>query len=300
MNDRGLLFLHALTSLHPGTGTALGVVDLPVQRERHTQWPIIPGSSIKGVLRDRCRVAVRNGGSLEEANRDANLVRAFGPPGEDKGLSAGALAFTDARLAAFPVRSARGIFGWITCPAVLERMNRDLSMAGHSGISVPAFTNVAGKALLRESSPLLLSDRKHVLLEEFQFERIGDIGPLGRELGAICTKDQATRDRLETHLLVLADDDFTHFVQHATEITARIALDYETKTVKDGALFYQEFLPSESLFYSVVLSAAGRIGAGQAFEFLRNHLPSVLQIGGNETTGKGICAAYLSVAVEAK
>ncbi len=29
----GLLFLHAQTAIHPGSGTALGVVDLPVQRE---------------------------------------------------------------------------------------------------------------------------------------------------------------------------------------------------------------------------------------------------------------------------
>ena len=36
MSDKALLFIHALTGLHPGSGTALGVVDLPVQRERHT------------------------------------------------------------------------------------------------------------------------------------------------------------------------------------------------------------------------------------------------------------------------
>src|SRR5437879_572508 len=34
-----LLGIHALTSLHPGSGTALGTVDLPIQRERHTHWP---------------------------------------------------------------------------------------------------------------------------------------------------------------------------------------------------------------------------------------------------------------------
>ena len=40
-----ILGLHAQTSLHPGSGTALGTVDLPVQRERHTLWPTIPGSA---------------------------------------------------------------------------------------------------------------------------------------------------------------------------------------------------------------------------------------------------------------
>lgn len=54
MSDKTLLFVHALTGLHPGSGTALGVVDLPVQRERHTDWPLIPGSSLKGVMRAEC------------------------------------------------------------------------------------------------------------------------------------------------------------------------------------------------------------------------------------------------------
>src|SRR5260221_14740243 len=79
-----LLFLHAQTGLHPGSGTALGTVDLPVQRERHTQWPTIPGSALKGILRDRCRETAKakpeHGGSRKRANEeDAELVAAFGP-----------------------------------------------------------------------------------------------------------------------------------------------------------------------------------------------------------------------------
>ena len=59
--SKTLLFIHTLTRLHPGSGTALGVVDLPVQRERHTQWPLIPGSSLKGILRDACRESIKDG-----------------------------------------------------------------------------------------------------------------------------------------------------------------------------------------------------------------------------------------------
>ena len=53
MQPDRLLFLHAQTGLHPGSGTALGAVDLPIQRERYTQWPVIPGSTLKGILRVR-------------------------------------------------------------------------------------------------------------------------------------------------------------------------------------------------------------------------------------------------------
>ncbi len=39
---------------------------------------------------------------------------------------------------------------------------------------------------------------------------------------------------------------------------ARVRLDYDTKTVADGALFYEEYLPPETLFYSVVLANGAR------------------------------------------
>ena len=38
-----LLGLHALTSLHPGSGTARGDGRPARAAQRHTQWPTIPG-----------------------------------------------------------------------------------------------------------------------------------------------------------------------------------------------------------------------------------------------------------------
>jgi CRISPR-associated protein Cmr4 len=93
-NVGAILYLQALTPLHPGSGTALGTVDLPVQRERHTNWPVIPGSSVKGVLREASPKELRQ--------------RLFGT-GDSDGTSAGALSFTDARLLALPVRSLTNV-----------------------------------------------------------------------------------------------------------------------------------------------------------------------------------------------
>ena len=45
-------YIHALTALHAGTGQGVGVVDLPIAREKSTGLPIVPGSGIKGVLRE--------------------------------------------------------------------------------------------------------------------------------------------------------------------------------------------------------------------------------------------------------
>ena len=50
-----MLFLHALSPLHAGTGQGAGAIDLPVAREKATGLPYLPGSSLKGVLRDACK-----------------------------------------------------------------------------------------------------------------------------------------------------------------------------------------------------------------------------------------------------
>jgi CRISPR-associated protein Cmr4 len=95
--------------------------------------------------------------------------------------------------------------------------------------------------------------------------------------------------------------DFTHFFRHATEVVARVGLDYERKTVKAGALFYQEFLPAETLFYALVIANPSRYdkrpgSAADMLQYLAGRLPddTVLQIGGDETTGKGLCLVRLS------
>ena len=38
----------AHTPIHAGSGSETGIVDLPIQRERHTAYPKIEGSSMKG------------------------------------------------------------------------------------------------------------------------------------------------------------------------------------------------------------------------------------------------------------
>jgi CRISPR-associated protein Cmr4 len=273
MPSNALLYLHAITSLHPGSGTALGVVDLPIQRERHTGWPVIPGSTIKGVLRDACR---RKNGD------DPLLEVAFGKGGE-KDSYAGALSITDARVLAFPVRSLKGVFAWVTCPQALRRHQRDADMAGQP-VKLPALAGVGeGKALAAEKCPLRTSQGK-IVLEEFVFEHV----PAALDLfGALPVEDRP-------RVAVLDDSEFSYFVTNATEVTARIGLNAETKTVKSGALFYQEFLPAETLLYSIVLGAASHkpeevMPAEAILGHVFQQLPEYLQIGGEETTGKGIC-----------
>jgi CRISPR-associated protein Cmr4 len=332
----GLLGLHAQTAVHPGSGAALGTVDLPVQRERHTHWPTIAGSSLKGILRDACRTrlatrpdldslpryddtpeqpAPREGSPRTRADATVELTTLFGPPpagqgGPAQGTTlrdfAGALSITDARLLAFPVRSLKGVFAWVTCAAVLERLVRDVELAGLPLPPAP-FTVESNRAVAAGNCPCLIGPR-NLVLEEFEFDRAdGDPTPLARWIAEHLLPTtrgyEKTRARFVRQLVVIADDDFTHFARHATEVAARAGLDHETKTIKDGALFYQEFLPTETLLYAVVLASPARarnstLDAAGVLVGLAALLPSVVQVGGDETTGKGYCATHLDGGVK--
>jgi len=297
--EAALLFIHAHTPVHPGSGTALGTVDLPVQRERHTQWPVIPGSTLKGILRDACRSKNGNNHARED------WLAAFGPETAEADKHAGALSFTDARILAFPVRSLRGIFAWTTCSAVLERLVRDADLARlRDTMPQPPAAPAENQVLCPQESPLLLNGDK-LVLEEFEFQRTGrDIGAVAQWIADRAFRgDSFATERFKTNLVVLYEDDFTHFARHATEVVARVGLDYERKTVKGGALFYEEFLPAETLFYSVVLaSPSRREGHGKSardiLDYLLSNMPPILQIGGDETIGKGICAVRLDTGEE--
>ena len=285
MPESTLMFIHALTGLHPGSGVALGVVDLPVQRERHTGWPIVPGSSLKGVMRAE---SVRRAGRTDE-----DTLAAFGPEPTDASDHAGAVSFSDARILAFPVRSLTGVFAWVTCPAVLVRLERDLGIGGGGGL--PGFPSPDRDAVAcTDASPLLASDDR-VMLEEFEFTRDGDAADIADWIASRAVRDEGTSDRLRSHLAVLHDDDFTHFARNATEVAARVGLDYGLKTVREGALFYEEYLPPETLFHALVTAGESRrptrrASAEDTMRWLRGHAPSVLRIGGGETVGKGLCA----------
>lgn len=269
-NVGAILYLQALTPLHPGSGTALGAVDLPVQRERHTNWPVIPGSSVKGVLREATPKDLR--------------PRLFGA-GDNEGTSAGALSFTDARTLAFPVRSLKGVFAWVTCPQVIQRWKRDSGLVG-AHITLPEINDPGESgAFFEEGSPCAHNGNK-LILEEFVFDA----------KFAVLDFFDALESEERKRLVVLDDTNFTHFATYATEVTARIKLKEETKTVEEHALFYQEFLPAETLLYSLVLASPSRrrdqpATAEQNLGAFRP--PETVQIGGDETTGKGLCAIRL-------
>jgi len=296
--EKRLLLLQAVTFLHPGTGQSTGVVDLPVQREVHTRFPIYQASGLKGALRDKAegkwgsdceKVTILFGGKAAASGQAPN---------------AGALAFTDARILAFPVRSLHGVFFWVTCPMVIERLRRDLALLG-LGERIEAIGEGPGEGRVRLHSGAGVEGE--LVLEEVALtpERDQKIDRLAQLIGNLL--DGNSNSGFDPKRLALVgDEEFGYFVQYATQVSARIRLnERKTTTGGDGNLWYEETLPPETLLYALGLCHRARVagqgnGGGDTEEgngsaaWVAEQLEalledSFLQIGGNETVGQGWC-----------
>jgi CRISPR-associated protein Cmr4 len=288
------VFLYAVSPVHVGAGSAVGVIDNPIQRERHTGHPSFAGSGIKGALRHGFEAL---GGKREYVDR------LFGPESQSGDLHAGALSFGDAQLVAFPVRSLRGGYVYATCPQALARARRLLGLVGVAA-EWPAFDVAEGQCLV--ANPALLSSSK-LHLEAFEYEaRVSEpLGGVGQDLAAKGLPEGAAYDffraKLAQDLVVLSDTDFGYFAEHATLVEPHVRINAETGTADSGGLFYTENLPPESLLLAPLMASATRSGkpddrleAVAVMSQIRTVLHGrMLQIGGDATTGRGLVVAHV-------
>jgi len=279
-----IIVLRAETFIHPGVGQTTGAIDLPVARERITDYPFIPGSGVKGAF----RVWAREQAGLGKKEKtlfgnaagdvDANEASEGESTGKDNeaagGEGAGLILFSDARLLLLPVRCTSAAWKWATCPDLLKRLERDCSRAGMKDISLSASVE-KGKYLGTGENGASLG------LEEREFSHAGavadDIIQTLADVSGIDDED------LRQRLVILNDDDFVWFARHALPIMARNALD-ENKKVKRGALWYEEALPPDTVMHVVL--GERQTGALQQLTSRIDNAPYI-QMGGNETVGQG-------------
>ena len=286
------LFLYAVSPVHMGAGQAVGVIDNPIQRERHTGHPCFAGSGIKG--------AVRHG--FTAIGGDAKLIdRLFGPESNSGELHAGAVSFGDAQLVALPVRSLRGGYVYATCPQALSRAQRLLGLVGQTcAWKVPAVNE--GQCLIANRA-LLSGDKLHLEAFEYTAKDSQELPTISADLAqrGLPAGDAYAffADKLKTDLVVLSDTDFAYFAQYAMLVEPHVRIDEKTGTASDGGLFYTENLPPESLLIAPLLASKTRTGKAddhlEAEEVFAKIQPVIngklLQIGGDATTGRGLVVA---------
>lgn len=273
-----VMYIYAETPIHPGSGTAIsGTADLPIQRERHTEFPIIQGSTLKGVLRN----------SAEAVEIKENKDEIFGKPDRVGGISV-----TDARILAFPVRTLKGVFGWVTCSLVLDRYKRDLTLAGVKVEWEIPKPSEDGKVVALSGSNLVVNG--YVYIEDLQLEVEDNDGNLKKVIGDVLkglpdlTQYNELRNKLQKDLIIVSDEVFKDLTFLATEVVTRIKIHEKVGTVKEG-LWSEEYLPTDTLMYSLILipSRLEDLEPEKAEKELMKYDEKILQIGGDETIGKG-------------
>jgi CRISPR-associated protein Cmr4 len=306
-----MYWLHALTALHVGAGGGIGFIDLPIMREAVTNWPLVPGSAVKGVLADFY-------GADEDARDPANAGKyksqhrlAFGRAGAEHSNS-GALVFTDARLICLPVRSLYGTFAWCTAPLVLARLHRDLERQGlHAGLksmlTLPGPDGAGPLRILVPDDPAskLCGEANGVYFEDLDFRADTDehVKEWSTKLAGWAFPDESRPDGTEQdngawrtifrgRFAVVPDDVFTFLCDTATQVDARVRIDDATRTASEGALWYEESLPAESILagYAWCDKLYGfDPSEGKAPDLLAEYCtqPRALQIGGKATVGRG-------------
>ncbi len=198
-------FFRALTPLHAGAGLGAEHIDLPIQRERPTRFPIVYASGIKGALREEvlkrvCEKLKKDCKSLTPSKLD-ELVEKYSEDEkfnkflEDilkdcsnknnvkEGIKTlahffgsqnkrGKFTLTDAKILFFPVRSLKGVFAYVTCPMVLKRFAEDVGKSINNNL-LNLLDSLKAEEVLIRNNTLIISENqnnKWVIFEEFKLE----------------------------------------------------------------------------------------------------------------------------------
>ncbi|WP_225999427.1 type III-B CRISPR module RAMP protein Cmr4 [Paenibacillus sp. BJ-4] len=287
-------WIHCLSPLHIGSGEGLGAIDLPIMREKVTEWPMIPGSSMKGVKRDYYRV---------KEGENAWFKQAFGKS-DNNGTEAGALVISDGRILAFPVASRYGTFAYVTSPMVLKRLVRDAAAMGMS-LDIPDLDQFEKDAKNGEiawtTTDSVVDSQQQVFLDEFygKAEISHGFTTWASWLANMLFDENEpySKQMFIERLVLVSDDTFRYFTTMCCEITPRIRIQEDTKTTQAGALWYEEYVPTEAIFYGMIWCdrVDGSSDISKRISNLQHMKKEIfLQLGGNASVGKGRVRCRLS------
>ncbi|GAA3732332.1 type III-B CRISPR module RAMP protein Cmr4 [Salinactinospora qingdaonensis] len=290
-----LLYLYAESPLHPGAATGDGALDLPIQRESATNYPLMWGQSLKGALRQAAR---------ESGWESEHEIQVFGSEvgheeeGDSNGeTTPGRLAVGDAQLVALPVPTLRRSFAWATSTLALSRLARKYAIIGRADAAPepPAPEDSEGMAGAHVWGGTMQEVLGPCLVHLTAPPGGGQQPPNAVARWAELLADDAVGDaahmatftrKLREDLLVVGADTMTTLLRECTEFAVRVQLETEAKKVRNGP-FTSEYLPAETILAAVVTLREKPASANTAR--LRALLDgALLRVGGDETIGKGM------------
>jgi len=282
-----LAYLYLLSPLHTGGTTQEGNL-LGIARESHTDLPYIPSSSIRGRLRssidqlnedkvDQKLKKVLLFGSEIDDSKDQDLVQRYkeATNRDLNQLVQGDIWIGDGSILWLPVPSLSHGVIWISSPLLLRRWAR-LNPASNLPIPPDYSTNLGSQ------KPIYLKDA---------ILKAADLNDWSDWKSFMPDSDQIQGVE---RVLVLPDKHCATLIQMSLWRQVKIKLD-QHKSV-DGGFRYEEAIPPDTLMYfpwGIISQANGTGPSSQdKFEALMTE-NSLLQIGGQESLGRGFVETWL-------
>lgn len=306
-------FLICESPLHVGVGSdPSDYIDNRIQREKHTEYPKIEGSAIKGSLRDFYE---RNYGRSSNNDDVKNFKAAFGSRPDDTDQQKGAINISELKILLFSVATPKGTFAWVTCPQALQTWALNWSNKNIK-VEFEGLPDPSDKQVFIPNGDLnnkMVLPQQKVVLVNHNFT---DVQKLDVKVSVNGSPAQDLTDWLGTNifgegdfratqlqdkLVVLNDDVFKYLVKYQTDVVTGNRIDPNTGIVVDGALFTTEYLPDWTVMYGTINFADEFINkttilatsVQQFFNAGLTKMQQVFQLGGKASTGKGLAKIML-------
>jgi CRISPR-associated protein Cmr4 len=275
MKDFRIGYLYSLAPIHCGGEGDLGNI-LEIAREAHTNFPYIPGSSLRGSLRN----------DLLQYRGQTVSDRLFGRElNSSQQMGVHQVWFGDARLLWVPMRTlslqGRDVFSWVSCHSLIRdhgifSKNSKAVFPDHAVGSRPGTYTVADATVEVQK------------LSSEQVTAINFAGTWPTDLG------EPTHKNWQENRIVLPDDDFQVLMEHSLWTQIRNKIQEETGSAE---VFWTDVcIPRDTIFYygwgyapqkSDSLTPADH-------EALTEVLSGLIQVGGQANVGRGWLQSWIT------
>jgi len=279
MSKNSALFLLAESPIHAGAKPeGEGDIDLPIQKDSATGFPVVRGSTVRGSLRQ-----------LSRAHK-LDVEELFGSEPDSPDPKPGILNISDFDLLLCPVRTLTGLFAWVTTPYLLQNLQRNLQLCGSAEkITIPA----SGDKVLVASGSRLLS-KGIISLEEnvFPATESPELATLGLWIAQKALPASDTYNFLKsmavTNIALVPDEVFQKLLPLVLPVFARIRIDPVRGTVAEGALWNTEFLSSETLLCGTFIAKEDARKSKSVEKLIELTKSRWFQMGGCKGIGMGM------------
>ena len=286
--------MRTISPLHAGSGDSdYGLIDKLVQRDSNNHLPTIHASSLKGALREyfeyQLPIALNNQkratktvdhifGYGNKSDRDRKNQAPSGPPTHHAGL----FEFDSGHLLSLPVRTDKVPFVNVTTFGILESFMERLELFGAEEYPtmkelLSPIIELASLIPRLKTPSVFIEEIREAVLEEADFKTTYfDFTP-----------SDGLKQLLGERITIASDQQFRVLCEKLPVI-ARNKLD----NGESQNLWYEETVPRESRFYTLVTKAVWR-DENNSFDttaymaFDKNLTANLVQIGANATVGYG-------------